>query len=128
MTINEILTKVNELNPNQYTDAIMISWLSELEWKLVHVIFEQHDYPDEEFQERVEEFAGYTEDSINDEVLVPDEFCSLYENYLRAMIAFNNNEGIRYQNAMQMFNTNFGDYAAYYNRKNLPHSNQLSLF
>lgn len=122
MTINDILTKVDDLKPNQYTDSIKIGWLNEVEGSIVHDIMETHIF-DFEWS-----WAPYTEDDINEEVLAPDEFADLYVYYLFAMIDFHNNEATRYASSMQMFNTAIKAFADWVNRNFDPIGYAMKVF
>ena len=122
MTINDILTKVDDLKPNQYTDSIKIGWLNEVEGSIVHDIMETHIF-DFEWS-----WAPYTEDDINEEVLAPDEFADLYVYYLFAMIDFHNNEATRYASSMQMFNTAIKAFADWVNKAYSPIGYAMKVF
>lgn len=122
MTINEVLTEVDELKPNQYQDETKIRWLSILEGKIVDEIFKTHV-----LAEKIE-FTGYSINDINSELLVPDTYADLYRYYLYAMIDQNNGEMNRYAGSMQAFNQAYKDFANYYNRNNLPIADTLKLW
>ena len=39
MTLNEIITLVGELKPNQFEDTVLIGWINAIEGKLVREVF-----------------------------------------------------------------------------------------
>lgn len=122
MTINEVLTEVNELKPNVYDDAIKIRWISVLEGKLIDEIFKTH-----ELENKID-FNGYTMDDLTTELLVPDTYADIYKYYVFAMMDANNQEAARYASSMALFNAAYKDFASFYNRNNRPIGYQISLF
>lgn len=122
MTINEVITQVDELKPNQVSEDIKVRWLSVLEGKIIDEIILTHELAD-----RIE-FNGYTINDMNTDLLVPDTYADLYIYYVEAMIDQVNNEGARYASSMQMFNNAWQDYANYYNRNNKPIGKPLKFF
>ena len=122
MTINDVITEVDTLKPNQISDEIKVRWLSVLEGKIIDEIILTHRLSE------IVEFNGYTIDDMNTELLVPNTYADVYKYYLFAMIDSTNNEGARYQNSMALFNDAWQDYANYYNRNNEPIGQPLKLF
>lgn len=123
-TLNDIITEVDELKPNNYGEGVKVGWLSNLEYRIVHEIFDTHRYNEGETEV---EFNGYTEDDLSAEMLVKEPYSELYKSYLCAMIDFNNGETDRYQNSMIMFNSNFAAFSAYYNRTHMPKGQAFKL-
>lgn len=124
-TINDILTELDAVKPNQYDDDLKITWLSKLERMIVndviltHKLLEDEEYP---------EFNGYTENDMSAELIVPDPYSELYTLYLMAQIDFYNNETDRYADSMIMFNNSYRDFTRYFNRTHLPLPSPLKLF
>lgn len=50
MTINELLTEVDDLKPNQYDDKQKIRWINQVEGKIIKEILETHE-PDPEYED-----------------------------------------------------------------------------
>lgn len=121
MTINDAITEIDTIKPNQYPDELKVRWLSVLEGKIIDEIILTHQLAE------VVEFNGYSIDDIETELIVPDTYADVYIYYLMAMIDATNNEGIRYQSSMQMFNNAWLDFANYYNRNNMPIGKPLDL-
>lgn len=131
MTVNELLTEVDELKPNQYDDRLKIGWISNLDMQIVNdVILTHENQPvtkDEEGNEIAFEFNGYTEADMDTELLVKEPYSELYKFFLFAMIDFYNGETDRYTNSMMMYNAAFSDYCNYYNRTHMPVGHPLRL-
>jgi hypothetical protein len=121
MTINDVITEVDTLKPNQISDEIKVRWLSVLEGKIIDEIILTHRLSE------IVEFNGYTIDDMNTELIVPDTYADLYKYYLYAMIDATNNEAARYANSMSLYNQAWQDYANYYNRNNMPIGEPLKL-
>lgn len=121
MTINDVITEVDTLKPNQISDEIKVRWLSVLEGKIIDEIILTHRLSE------IVEFNGYTIDDMNTELIVPDTYADLYKYYLYAMIDATNNEAARYANSMSLHNQAWQDYANYYNRNNMPIGEPLKL-
>ena len=126
MTINDILTKVDDLKPNQYSDAIKIGWLNDVEGSIFNDIMMTHLFPD--WEDMPEYFTPYTPDDINEHMIAPDIYADLYVYYLFAMIDFHNNEAARYASSMQMFNTAIKAFADWVNRNYDPIGYPLKVF
>lgn len=123
MTINELISEVDELKPNQYGDDQKIKWINKLEGTIVKEIIKTHE-PDEELGDV--EFTEYTETTNMDtELVVKAPYTDLYKFYLFSMIDMHNEEYDRYQNSAQMFNASYQEFANYWNRTHRstgPHS------
>lgn len=115
-TINDILSKVAEVKPNQYEDAVLAGWLGVIDGKIIDEVFRTHEEPEGGFPE----FHAYTENDLGTEMLVPDPYSELYIYYLFAMIDFHNGETARYADSMQMFNYAYSQFCNYYNRTHMP--------
>ena len=126
MKVEDVLAEVKTLKPNTYDDDILIKWISDLEWKMIDDILKTHE--DGEDTPEYEDFAGYTEEDMNADMLVPDRYADVYKLYVFAQIDFHNNESVRYQTSVLMFNNALQQYADYYNRTHKPKGNPLKVF
>jgi hypothetical protein len=126
MKLEDVLVQVNTLKPNTYDDDILIGWVSDLEWKMIDEIWKTHETTED--TPEYEDFNGYTEDDMSTELMVPDRYAEVYKLYLYAQIDFNNNETVRYQTSVAMFNSAFQTYANYYNRTHMPNGTYLKVF
>lgn len=126
MTINELLSEVDELKPNQYGDEQKIRWINKVEKTIIEEIIKMRE-PDKKPEETEEseesagneetEFTGYTEaTNMDTELVVKEPYTDLYKYYLFSMIDMHNEEYDRYQNSSQMFNAAYQDFANYWYR------------
>ena len=122
MTINEAISLVDTLKPNQIPDEIKVRWISILEGKIINEIILTHELAD------IVDFNGYTIDDMDTELLVPDTYSDVYVFYIEAMIDQTNNEGARYASSMNCFNNAWQEYANYYNKNNKPIGYPLKFF
>ncbi len=112
MQLGELIANVDEIKPNQYSKEIKVAWLNEVEAKIVEQIISRY---------KEIEFTKYDYDlDVEKELIVPDEFCDVYMNYICSKIAFYNAEYPRYNNFASLYNQSFEDVAKYYRRKHKP--------
>lgn len=109
MTIQDALTQLEELKPNQFGEELKIKWLSDIEGKIYdEIISKRNGY---------ENIDSYTYDINSDydtDLNVPDRYAMIYIYYLMAMIDFANGETERYSNSMQMFNSSYQEFVNYW--------------
>ena len=126
MTINEALTKLDALKPNNYTDAEKIGWLDHIERVLYTEIFSKHEddptiviEPGDDGEEiETKGFNGYDDDTdLDTELLVPDTYADLYVHYLMSQVDYYNAEFDRYSNTSTMFNVSYQNFANYWMRE-----------
>ena len=91
MTIQFLLDKINEENPNSFTDEKLIEFVNDVE----HICGTWLHMADEDI-------PVYTEDDMETELLIPAPHDRLYTSYVKAMIDYTNKEYPSYQvNQMQ---------------------------
>ncbi len=112
MKIDEVLAQTDELQPNQYDDAIKISWLSKLDQKIYEELIQNY----EKDADTPSEFHGYSVNDVSASLLADDAFADMYVDYLFAMMNYINQESERYVNSMNMFEEKYKQYTAWYNR------------
>lgn len=134
MTINDALALIDEINANSYDTKIKIGWLSQLDGRVFNdiILTHEHELVDDGSEEGnlIEPtFPGYDETtSLDTKLIIDDTYSDVYINYLMAMIAYSNGETERYQNSMIMYNTNYKEYADWYNRTHSPIQKPLKVF
>lgn len=135
MTINQILAMVDEINPNSYDAKVKIDWLSKIDGRVFNDIILTHEHDLVPFDDGTEEgtlieptFSGYGDVSLDTTLLIDDTYSDVYRDYLMGMIAYSNGETERYQNSMIMFNSNYKEYADWYNRTHKPIQKPLMVF
>lgn len=128
MTIREAIDRADTLKPNQYTDELKIQWLSELDNRIYNDLFLTHEdnpyadiEPPEEGEEDQRLIFPYTDDTKT--LLAEAPYDVLYPSYLKAKIDESNEEFGRYQNSAAIYNTQYHDYASWYNRQHMPITN-----
>ena len=110
MTVQEVLTEVEELKPHQYDDSVLIRWLNDLESKIHKQILSNYVY-----EEGLEEYIPLSEDDMERELCIKEMYTDVYKFYLFAMIDFHNGETARYQNSYIMYNSAYQEFADYWN-------------
>lgn len=111
MTVQEVLTEVEELKPHQYDDSLLIRWLNDVEQRIYTQILSNYVY-----EEELEPYVPLTENDVERELCIKEMYTDVYKLYLFAMIDFYNNETARYQNSYVMYNMTYQDFANYWNR------------
>lgn len=113
MTIGEVIGRVDELSPNQYTTEQKMRWLTNLDGRIFEELIKTHRNPPRE------SFEKYT--STQDELLVPFPYADdLYCWYLQAMIAAQNAEDSKYEQLRVLYNEALEAYENWYNRNHVP--------
>ena len=115
MTIREAIDRIDSIKPNQFPDDLKIQWLSELDQRIYIDLFMTHEdnpYIDEPI------VFPYADDSI--QLLAEPPYDILYPSYLKAMIDELTEETTRYANSAAVYNSQYQDYARWYNRAHMP--------
>ena len=116
MTIQQMVTKVDELRPNQYTNERMVGWIYQLELLIWEALVKTHERP----AGLREELTPYDEEHMTQELLVPDVWAGVYEWWLYAQMDLANMELEKYNNDMMMYNAAWRELEAWWNRNNMP--------
>lgn len=110
MTVNDVLSFVDEMKPNVISDEVKIAWLNTVERKIFTNIVSNYENPDEIEQKTLgEEDKGV-------ELIAPEEYADVYRYYLMSKIDFRNQETDLYMNDAQMFNAAYIEFANYWSR------------
>lgn len=118
MTVIEAINMVDALQPNMFTKADKVGWLSRLDMRVQHQILDTHEY--NEGEEEID-FQGYTEDEDDDtEMLAPPPYDEMYVHWLEAQINYYNMEYDGFNAANLLFNTNWDEYRNWYNKYHMP--------
>lgn len=127
MQIDEIIARVDSLEPNQYDKETKLSWLSQLDGKIFAEIILTH----EDISARVLDHCCIDDDSglffyfpyeSGDEepIAGPPYGEDMYCYYLEAMIALHNMETSKYNQQMLAYNNAYTEFANWYNRTHRP--------
>ena len=106
MTVADIIAETRGLNRGEYTDAQLMSWLSQADGQIYEEVVRIHmDAGD---------WAPYADPSAP--LLVPDPYAGLYRHYLDARIYQTNGEAARANDAAAAYNAALREYTNWYNR------------
>lgn len=117
MTINEAITRLRDIKPNQYGDDVLVGWLSEVEAKIFHENIAWHKDTNQ-----TPPWPYHPEEDKDTELLIPEPYSSVYIRWLEAQIDYYNGEYARYANSMTMYNVALSEYVDFYNRTHMPKS------
>ena len=113
LRIVDLISQVDDLEPNQYSVEQKMKWLSLLDGQIFEEIIKTHEEPVRE------SFSAYT--NLDEELLVSYPYGEeLYSWYLQAMIAAENAESDKYDQMMGMYNSVFTQFTNWYNRTHRP--------
>ena len=106
-TVNDVITYVNDIKPNAFTEETLTEWLSECEGSIQTEILciasgdvVTYNYADNK----------------DTELIVKPPHDKLYGFYLLAMIDFAHGEYKKYENTMQLFNAALSEFAKWFVR------------
>ena len=121
MTIAQVLAKVDRQKPNKVAEADKIGWLSDCDMTIFKTIIQTHEYYVDGVLTDPPAFTGYA-DNVDQttELYAPPPYDKLYTYALFLQIDLVNMELGKYNNDMALFNAAMDEYAAYYNRTNMP--------
>ncbi len=109
LTADDILERVDELEPNYYDEDTKLDWLLQIEliaWQEIFLTSDGH-----EDLQAPEKMDGGTK------LLIGQPYGrDIYENWLKAKIAENNGENGRYNTAMIRFNSAYQLFGNWWNR------------
>lgn len=107
MKVREVLDQVNEVKPNVFSDARLMDFLNEVESMIWNEVLDQDP----------EDYKPLSvPDDYGVELTAKPPYSKAYGAYIQAMIDFQNEESVSYQNNMSMFNSVFLDYKKYMQR------------
>ena len=121
MTASTIISLVDNLSPNYYTNAQKLGWLATIDGKIYEEVLMTHeDAPEDEFDPS--DYAAGENDSIpNVDLLVGDPYAEdLYSYYLLSRIASANSEITKYDQFATQFNAAYTEWTNWYNKKHMP--------
>ena len=116
MTIKECIDIVDNIKPNQYGTKEKVQWLSFIDEIIINDVLKTH----EGYDEKYDDFAGYSEDKLSVPLIVSSPYDRLYPAYLKMKIDGENGETARYNNSAAEFNTYMMEYRKYYNKTHMP--------
>ena len=115
MTIQEAVTLVDRMKPNQYEYTQKVKWLSKLDGMIFQEVIATHGGSE------TTEFAGYDGVDPDKELLVPFPYDEdLYNFFLQSQIDRENGEMGKYNQTVTLYNNAYRIFADWYNRTHLP--------
>lgn len=115
MTAGEIIAQVDELNPNDVTEARKLAWMLYLEKQLLDEVLMTHVLTDAE-QQRADDIAALEEVDTDYVMLVQPPYSDLYRHYLDMQICLANVDNESYENAQTLYNNALLTYKNWFNR------------
>ena len=109
MTVQELLSYIDDIRPNAFTDGQKLIWLNELEARIQREVF----LSGELWQYRLP-------DDRETVLLLDPPHDAIYRHWMEAMIDYENGEYNKYQNTMQMFNAQWASFVAWFAEKYRP--------
>lgn len=115
MTLNEAITKADNLKPNQYKYPEKVSWISDVDGMIYNELVKHRE------SDELVEWSPYTDETdVSTELLAKEPFAELYIFYIHAKVDYFNGEFTRYANNMQSFNDKYQAFTNNYVRTHMP--------
>lgn len=115
MTIQDAISRADELKPNSFSSDMKVGWLSVVDTRVNDLRSRYED------GEAIEDFAGYgSETDMSTPLLVEDAYAELYLHWIFAQIDYFNEEYEKFNASNSMFQAVWSDYERYFNRKHMP--------
>lgn len=122
MTIQEVIDRVQQEKPNTFSVEDMISWISEIEGKIVNEVLRSHEMYDRQY----DQFTGYSLNDLERVLIARFPYDRLYVEFVKMKIDEMLEETARYNNSAIMFNTHYEDFRKWYNKTHKPlHPNHI---
>jgi hypothetical protein len=106
MTPNKVIERVDSVRPNSYDEELKLSWISELDGMVRHLVMGE---------KKVAPYK-YPED-MDEDLLISFPYDDLYCLYVESMIDYYNREYDYYNNSATMFGDKFTEYKKAYIRE-----------
>lgn len=114
MTLREAIDRADNEKPNQFTVDQKVEWLSQVDFNVFNdILTKHHPLPNEIF-------AGYTEDNLDDKLFADAPYDAMYVAYLKMKYDEMNEDTVRYNNSVILFNGHLDNYEKFYHRMHKP--------
>ena len=115
MTVKKVIEYVDGIKPNAFTNAQKVRWLNEVEGMVQTevLLLAPAEVVAYAWNEESEDETSPADDR-DTELLVYAPHDKLYGSYLTAMIDFANGEYDKYQNSMELFNAQWGEFMRWF--------------
>lgn len=114
MIVMEAINRIDAVKPNAYKQQEKIRWLSILDGMIKKEIIDTHE------TETEVKFAGYSDASLMETLLVPPPYDDIYIKWLEAQIDYANGEYNKYNNTSAAYNNAYVAFARAYHRDHMP--------
>ena len=115
MTIEQAITLVDGLKPNQYDHEQKVKWLSKLDGMIYTEVISTHE------GNELEHFDGYDTAMPDQMLLVPYPYDEdVYNYFLQMQIDRENGEMVKYNQSATMYNNAYKTFCDWYNRSHHP--------
>lgn len=127
MKVSEMISRIDNLRPNQIEDGTKREWLAELEILLINEVVLTHELP--EWVREHESYRKYIQtngqehlyDDYDDgELLIPVPYSEVYYWWIVSKIDLIETNSERYSTDVQMYNNACLTYKDWYNRTYMP--------
>lgn len=123
MTIQEIISEADKINPNTIDEGTKIGWLNTIET----TIYKELVLP-RQGSELVKEPKITLDADYNQELIAEAPYDRLYVEYLLCKIDFTNREWDSYNNTASQFQQSYKEFAAYYNKNHMHKRTKMKNF
>lgn len=115
MTVAQLLSQIDQLNPNDMSNAQKTAWILTLEKQLADEVLDTHQLSAQEEAQR-QRIHALQSLSAEDVLLAPDQYAEVYRRYVDAQIAMVACDTDAYENAQALHNNALLTYKNYFNR------------
>ena len=115
MTVAQLLSQIDQLNPNDMGNAQKTAWILTLEKQLADEVLDTHQLSAQEEAQR-QRIHALQSLSAEDVLLAPDQYAEVYRRYVDAQIAMAACDTVAYENAQALHNNALLTYKNYFNR------------
>lgn len=105
--IRDVITRVDEIKPNDFTEAQKVRWLALLDGKIAGDVMLMHIT-------EMQQFNYQHPDDMDRELLVSFPHDDIYDLWLAAQIDLANGETDKYQNSMEAYNASYINFVCWF--------------
>ena len=118
MTIQQVLSTVDELKPNSIDEGPKLEWLNEIELTIYMEVILTHQGSEDIKEPCIDRNSDY-----NTDLIAQAPYDRLYPEYVMCKVDFANREWDSYNNTAAQFSQSYAEYKAWYNRNHMPKGN-----
>lgn len=114
MTVAQAISIFDLRSANDINDSDKIKWLSDLDGSIKENIIDTHEGGEEI------KYKPYNEADLQKQLLIKEPYTEIYIFWLMCQMYLNRGEVNLYNNAVELYNQAYSNFAKYYNRKHMP--------